>query len=346
MIRVMVFILSIIWIHVSTCSEHKPWTWTTSIFFNHTLKHKQQFFPLNFRKESPYTFTQLICSWNAFRPQHGFYRFLVRVRYADTKRWSRWYRMMDWGKGVAQSYMQKDELSSYHHVRLEIDPQHVAEEYEIKIESHDGAQLGLVKMVSVCVSTFSDFESEKAHEFSHLQSVMISGIPQISQMMLDHPKKEALCSPTSCTMVLNYLLKKKIDPVVFCQKVFDQGLEAYGSWPFNTAAVFEALQGQRFIRVERLASFKNLHSLLKQKIPVIVSVRGWIKGAPQEYQNGHLLVVRGFDAAHKKVLCIDPAFPDHKSTAVSYDLSSFLETWERSRRLAYRLIMPRKKASL
>lgn len=332
-------------VQFSVCEEHKPWTWTTSKVFNHTLKHKQQFFPLHFKKDPAPSFTQLVCSWNALRPQYGFYRFLVRVRYADTQKWSRWYRMMDWGKDIARSYMQKDDFSSYHHVRLEIDPRHLANAYEVKIESHDRAQLNLVKMVSVCVSNFTDFVAEKPNTFSDLQSVMVSGVPQLSQMVLDHPKKEALCSPTSCSMLLSYILKRKIDPTWFCQKAFDQGLEAYGSWPFNTAAAFELLHN-KFIRVERLASFRDLHALLKRKIPVIVSVRGWIKGAPQEYQNGHLIVVRGFDTTKKKVLCIDPAFPDNKSTAASYDLSSFLLAWERSKRLAYRLILPTKKVRI
>ena len=154
-------------------------------------------------------------------------------------------------------------------------------------------------------------------------------------MVLHHPKKEVLCSPTSSSMVTGYLTQKHVDSIGFARKAYDNGLNAYGSWPFNTAHAFEYAKGRFLFRVQRLASFAELHRLLKRKIPVVVSVRGKIAGAPQEYKEGHLLVVVGWNKEKKKVLCHDPAFTSNDKVRVSYDMRSFLAAWERSRRLAY-----------
>jgi hypothetical protein len=68
-------------------------------------------------------------------------------------------------------------------------------------------------------------------------------------------------------------------------------------------------------------------------------VRGAIADAPQEYANGHLLVVVGYDAVDHAIICHDPAALTHEDTLKKYDLQDFVQAWERSRRLAY-IIMP------
>ena len=45
-------------------------------------------------KESITPFTELILSWNAFRPKKGQYSFWVSVHH---NYWSKWYKMAEWG---------------------------------------------------------------------------------------------------------------------------------------------------------------------------------------------------------------------------------------------------------
>ena len=211
-----------------------------------------------------------------------------------------------------------------------------ADALRIKIEPHNGANLGKIQAIFISISNLNQFKSEIGDQsIGNLQSVKISEVPFQSQMVLNHEKKEVLCSPTSCSMLTSYLIKKHVDPVAFARNAYDNGLNAFGSWPFNTAYAFEHAKGDYLFRVQRLASFIDLHRLLSQKIPVVVSVRGSIAGAPQEYKEGHLLVVVGWDQKNKKVLCHDPAFPSNDKVPVAYDMRSFLTAWERSRRLAY-----------
>ena len=52
---------------------------------------------LVFSKDMALPYTQLIFSWNIPRPQKGFFSFFVMARDAQTKQWSTWYKMADWG---------------------------------------------------------------------------------------------------------------------------------------------------------------------------------------------------------------------------------------------------------
>ena len=81
--------------------------------------------------------------------------------------------------------------------------------------------------------------------------------------------------------------------------------------------------------------FDQLHKKLMVGVPVVVSVRGKLEGGQKDYNSGHLLVVVGWDAKRKSVICHDPAFYSNKKTLVRYKLKSFLRAWERSHRLAY-----------
>jgi hypothetical protein len=153
-------------------------------------------------------------------------------------------------------------------------------------------------------------------------------------MILRHDDAKKMCSPTAISMQVGYLVKKNINPLKFAKNSFDHGLQAYGSWPFNTAHAFE-LHSKNSFRVSRLDSFLELYDYLKKDIPVVVSVRGYMQGAPQEYKQGHLLLVVGWDQARQSVICHDPAILGDQFVEYAYDLVDFLPAWERSHRLAY-----------
>jgi hypothetical protein len=103
----------------------------------------------------------------------------------------------------------------------------------------------------------------------------------------------------------------------------------------NVAEASHHLGNQWMCWVERLNGFQDIYDRLIQNTPVIVSVRGPLPGSAQPYAKGHLLVVKGYDPSEKKVLCMDPAFPDEKSTLISYDLEDFITAWQRRGKIAY-----------
>lgn len=281
-------------------------------------------------------FSQLIFSWNAVRPTRGFFRFFARVRDKSNKKWLSWHKMAEWGANIQRSFSSAEgQGSSYHFVRLELDDDVLADSFEVKAEALDGASLSDLKMISVTVSNLKCMVPESVGSLRGLSSVYSGSIPRISQLMVDHPEITRICSPVSCSMLISFLMGKSIDPADFADKSYDNGLEVYGNWAFNLAHAFEKSNGKFSFAVKRLHSFKDLHALLSQKIPVVVSVRGELKDAPKPYPNGHLLVVIGYNARTKKVICNDPAQPDHSQVLSQYELGPFLKAWENSHRLAY-----------
>jgi hypothetical protein len=312
------------------------WTWTHRKHFTERQRSEnKQKKEIVYTKEGVEPFTQLVFSWNALRPLHGHFSFSVRVRNAKTKKWSKWHSMADWGHGTQKSYLTRaDSFTQFFHVRLQTIGSSQADAFSIKIMAHSRADLSLVHAITVCLSDYTKFRSEVAHNFyGSLSTVKIKGIPIKSQLDAQHARKEEICSPTSCSMVTSFLTGKEVDSAQFAQSAYDASLDQYGSWPFNMAHAFDMCKGSHNFAVMRLNSFVGLHDRLVEGMPVIVSVRGSLTGAPKVYENGHLLVVCGFDAIKKRVLCLDPAVIEKKVSA--YDLTDFLRAWERSHRLCY-----------
>lgn len=334
--RIVYFFL-LMGINCFSAEQNSSWTWLHRKYFSNEEQEQNKIKKaIICAKNNLPHFNQLIFSWNALRPKKGYFTFYAQIKNAKTQKWGKWHRMISWGNNIQKSYKTNpDQLSSYHHVRLESAIDSKADAFAIKVESEEGADLALLKSFAVNLSNFSNFKSELEQNLASLSTVYIQGVPQFSQFELDHPRNDGFCSPTSCAMLISYLMSKRIDPVKFAEKSHDTGLDKYGSWPFNMAHAFEHSQGKISFAVTRFNSFKNLYAHLSKGIPVVISVRGYIQGAPKVYNNGHLLLVIGYDAKTKDVICHDPAVSDAKIVKKRYPLKSFLSAWERSHRLAY-----------
>lgn len=283
--------------------------------------------------------TQLLFSWNARRPSSGTYIFSAQVRAHGSTRWSDWYKIAEWGAGVQRSFEHLATTEpSFCYVRLEMPAGTKAQECRLKVETTGGATLGALARVSIAAVDYDKFDAEAGNGKSFsLPSVRVNKVPTFSQMQLPHRDRERVCSPTSLAMVVSYLLNRTIDPVEFARGVYDDGLHAYGSWPFNVAHAYSMLDGKYYFAVTRLNSFAHLYNFLRHRMPVVVSVRGALRGMPRgrTYADGHLLVVIGWDDIRKRVIVLDPAFDTAQTVMHSYDIDDFLAAWERSFRLAY-----------
>ena len=313
------------------------WTWS---FSKKITKEDSSKFSskseIIFSKNNLKKFTQLIFSWNAIRPTSGYLRFWVQAKDSKNNIWSDWHKMFDWGHNIQRSHNIKHIKDiSYRHVRLEMENKTYSNGFKVKVSAHNGAKLENLKYINVSVSNLNDFKLEPIRSLDSLiKSIKIKNIPFQSQMVLRDEDADRMCSPTSMSMLVGYLLKKKLDALGFARKSYDVGLDSYGSWPFNTAHAFEVCPEFNF-KVVRLNSFKDLYKNLTKNLPVVVSVRGKILGAAKVYENGHLILVIGYDAKKRKVICHDPAMPNSRKVLTAYGLADFLRAWERSRRLAY-----------
>lgn len=326
----------------STCSANtvhqEAWTWLYQKKFNaqelEDAKNKHNFV---FLKHDLPQFTQLMFSWNAFRPAEGYFTFYVQVRNAKNQTWGQWHKMAAWGAKMQRSFGSVAESTvKYLNVRLEARAGHEADAFRIRVQAEDGADLSKFRSFAVSLSNFHKFKTSLVdNTICALPSTHVSNVPKQSQFKVPYERNDSICSPTSVGMLIGSLTHEKID---YCQLVrgsFDNGLRIHGSWPLNMAHAFEHCKGNVHFAVGRLHSFAQLHERLEKGIPVVVSVRGYLHGAPKVYEKGHLLVVVGWDSKRRQVICHDPAFKSNHKVLKRYAVASFLRAWDRSNRLAY-----------
>lgn len=282
-------------------------------------------------------FSQLIFSWNGLRSSKGYFSFFVQVRDARTKQWGEWHHALDWGQGVQRSFARAVAgISSYAHVRLEMNGGRLADAFRVRVEGMHGSDCTMLKSITVTAANYHQFNEEDLRSIKkNMVSVQIAKVPPMAQFALNHPDNYRLCSSTSVAMLASFLDGRRHDPCLVAQKVYDSGLDAYGSWPFNVAHAHELCRGKFSFQVTRLSSFHDLNKRLLQKMPVVVSVRGVLPGALKPFPQGHLLLVVGVDKNTQTVLCFDPGRKDDDQVPSGYPIGSFVRAWEASRRLAY-----------
>lgn len=309
---------------------------------NRSFSDTQQAQEIVWENSNTTPFNELIVSWNSLRPSTGFLTFWVSVKHQN--KWTSWHRLAQWGPRFQQTFVNK--LNRYvhtKHCRIEMQKNHLAYGFRVKMTCHQNADPASLKAFFGCVSQLQHFKI--SHNYHNLPSILIKGIPRQSQMILDHLRFRDLCSPVSISMLVAYFHRKLYGrnainsmhdfAINIANKVHDQGyLDIYGNWILNTAQAFDSCNGDVFFRVERINSFRDLHSYLSKNIPIAVSVRR-LPGGATPYANGHIMIVAGWDQKKHHVLCIDPAFANNNATPKAYRLRDFLHAWGRSNNLAY-----------
>lgn len=276
-------------------------------------------------------FNEAIVSWNGIRPNMGKWTIFVSLHQNS---WSPWLKYAEWSPEEQKTFKSSPEDSFAETYQDGVNPKSgFCDGIRIKVAAEEGASLTLLDSLFICLS---DLSQPLKSEPLPLIPVLLPNVPGQSQMVLDHPRGKDMCSPTSTSTAVNYLLGRRlIDPLQFASRSHDDGFDIYGNWILNTAEASHQLGGVYTVHVERLPQFSDLHRRLLQGLPVVVSVKGSLPGAPLPYKSGHLICVIGFDPAEGRVFCIDSAYPNNESTFVSYPIEDFLNAWNTRRRLAY-----------
>jgi hypothetical protein len=280
-------------------------------------------------------FNESIVSWDAARPQGtGYFDFFIRVK---RNTWSKWLYIAQWGATVQKSFFDRDEALEFAIDTLTLTGENCACALEVKAVACNGASLDALRNISVCCTNTKKYKVTKPEH--SLQSIEIKNVPRQSQMLLKHKRYSDLCSPTSTSIVTSFWLNNDglcvINPADFAELAYDQKNDIYGNWVLNVAAACDVGGGKVHGFVGRLNGFENLYDYLVRAIPVVVSVKGPLKGGATPYSRGHLMVVVGWDQKARKVICIDPAFRSNEATRVRYSLDDFLEAWGRRKNLCY-----------
>lgn len=273
-------------------------------------------------------FNEAIISWNGMRSGKGKWTLYVSLH---QQHWSPWLKYAEWTPTTQKTFKTapQDSFAETYQDAAQPKSGH-CDALRVKIIAEEGATLFHLDSLYACLS----HSPLTIREPPDLPPLLLSNVPRQSQIVLDHPRNTCMCSPTSTSTAINYLLRRKaIDPLLFASRSHDSEFDIYGNWILNTAEAYQQLNGAYRVYVQRLNDFTALYSHLKENCPVVVSIKGPIPGAPQVYNSGHLICVIGYE--NRRVLSIDPAAPDNESTFVSYALQDFLQAWSLRRNIAY-----------
>lgn len=275
------------------------------------------------------SFNELLVGWNALRPKRGHYQISISLKIDD---WSPWFPYAIWGSRNQRSFEHRNNPIKIFQDTISIGGGRVATGWRVKVEAK--YVLNLQGFHALYASTPS---AKKIFKNNFMQgSYICLEVPGLSQMSVRNPSNVRICSPTSSTAVIRFLKEESnLTPMGFAKKVWDSHFDIYGHWIFAAAQAFVELGKDWETRAIYLNDFEDLYKILKSGYPVIVSVKGRLPGSLQPYDEGHLIVVRGFDPMKNRVLCMDPAFPKNSNTYVAYALDDFVVSWQRRKNIAY-----------
>ncbi|MEA4832166.1 MAG: N-acetylmuramoyl-L-alanine amidase [Oscillospiraceae bacterium] len=137
-----------------------------------------------------------------------------------------------------------------------------------------------------------------------------------------------ICSPTSLSIVLDYL-GKNIPTASVAAGVKDNAEGIYGNWSFNVAYAAE----NGFFAYVDLYNDAALESAVIAGTPVVCSIAtssvDELKGSTSAYPAGHLLCVIGFETKDGQMYYIvnDPCSSDDESALREYKKDEFLRAW-------------------
>jgi len=284
-------------------------------------------------------FNEMLISWNALRPSSGHYVILSRV--LINNQWSPWLLYAVWGSQEQFSFHDSHPSSPVRSFQdqVEILDNQLATGFCIRVEACNGANLE--NFYDLYASTSNIGTPWPTYSAPH-HSISLP-VPKISQLCLPHPRSRSFCSPTSTTAVIQHLLSHhQLCPMQFANQVYDAGFDIYGNWSFNVAQAFVELGSEWHCFCARMPHIEWLWRSLQNKWPVVISIKGSLPRTFLPYKEGHLIVIRGFDAKTKQFLCMDPAFPSNDQTEVVYPWQELMQVWQNRHYLTY-FFLPRNK---
>lgn len=298
-------------------------------------------------------FDSAIASWNAVTPPGTWVE--VRLRALVGAHWTREYVMGIWSSDTG--------TVRRHSVSGQADADGVVDTDTLTLKSRASAfQLKALlyttnsatpRLALAAVNTIRNGDNPDLAS-GHAAWGKEIAVPERSQMIYPDGG-EVWCSPTSTSMALAYWAdqtgRAQLNQTVptTASRTLDWIYNGNGNWPFNTAYAASFDGGNIEAYVTRLLSLSQVESWIEKGIPVVVSIAyktGQLAGTPIPVSNGHLVVIRGFDAAGN-VVTNDPAADPRlgQKPRIVYNRAQFEQRWLASSGGAVYLIYPRGAAT-
>ncbi|HEY9326477.1 MAG TPA: C39 family peptidase [Candidatus Limnocylindria bacterium] len=296
---------------------------------------------------TPFAFDRLIASWNATTPAGTWID--VQMRASGASRQTKFYTLAIWSSGDDTVHRTTVRGQSDGDGRVNVDTFEAGTgaaeltSFELRLTLHRAA--GVAATPSVALLTAATSRVALPSVPSTFSGVVRDlDVPMLSQEAHTghYPEYdgggEAWCSPTSTAMVLGFWKSGPSDGDLStfpgashadgqvdhaARFTYDWSYEGAGNWPFNTAyAAQYGLEGF----VTRLRSLAEAERFIAAGIPLIASINGVLPGFLFTSTNGHLLVIRGFDAKGD-VITNDPAVRGNSQARKVYPRRDFESVW-------------------
>lgn len=263
-------------------------------------------------------FDEIIISWNGPRPLH------IQVSLFTEKGWSPFLKYVEWEKNNQKTF------------QTDLYPLIVDQDC-IKVQDGKatGFRIKVIKNQSF-INLFActtNLVALKPDPFIPPSQKIQLDVPHFYQFSLCPKNGHRICSPVSTAAVIQYLLNKPVDPLDFAEKVRDHHFDIYGNWVLNVAQAYIEMGNPWCCFVTRLKGLNDLIDSLKMSIPPVISIKGPILGGALPYEQGHLMVIVGFDPSTNQFLCMDPAFPT--GTPIRYGSHDLETAWKRRGFISY-----------
>jgi hypothetical protein len=296
---------------------------------------------------TPFAFDRLIASWNATTPAGTWID--VQMRASGASRQTKFYTLAIWSSGDDTIHRTTVRGQSDSDGRVNVDTFEAGPgaaeltSYELRLTLHRAAGVVATPSVALLAAVTSrvalpSFPSPFGGVVRDLDVPMLSQETHTGHYPEYDGGGEAWCSPTSTAMVLGFWKTGPSagDLAAFpgashadgqvdhaARFTYDRSYEGAGNWPFNTAyAAQYGLEGF----VTRLRSLTEAERFIAAGIPLIASINGVLPGFLFTSTNGHLLVIRGFDA-NGDVITNDPAVRANAQARKVYPRLEFESVW-------------------
>lgn len=288
----------------------------------------------------PFAFSELLASWNVTRAAGA--SFLVEIRVTDSEgEESPWLEIGSFGDVPRD----RPRTLEFENGRIDVDWFRAKSEIEFiavaaRVRSLRGSSK--VERLTFC---FTNRRLGNPRDPVSPQAPALSRsalpVPFMSQQSAEESLRSRICSPTSLAMVLAHR-GVALSPESVAARVFDVDNDVYGNWPRSIQTAFEAgCPGY----LTRFSDWSDVARLLAAGQPVIASIGvepGELSGAPYVATKGHLIVLRGIDAAGD-VLVNDPAASDAAAGQRVYRRAELDVVWMHRGGTAY--VIEAKRAS-
>jgi hypothetical protein len=294
-----------------------------------------------------FPFDELVASWNAETPATTWIKLEMQAR--GPGRETKFYTMMTWASGDTDIHRTSlpGQRSADGDVNIDTFKRAAGaaplDSYRLRVtlfQRSGSTATPKVQMLAAMVSTPFKYGIPSPFDGSAIDLQ----VPGLSQEVHkgEFPQYdgggEAWCGPTSTAMVLGALGASPSDdelerfpgpgygdPQVdyAARYTYDWNYKGAGNWPANVAYASRfGLEGF----VTRLRSLSEAQRFIVASIPLVASINGELPGFLFGKTNGHLLVIRGFDA-NGNVIANDPAAKTNELVRKTYGRADFERVW-------------------